>query len=235
MTTDNEKLLNMMKEGKISENEFKLLSSALEKKNPRISSLLSLAINPFQKIAGWYALILGSITIICMSYLGTIAKVYFPGIIDCLNSSVVKNPKMPLSFIFLFYQNIVCWFLLSILFILIAKFLQNKKLRMIDFFGTVALARFPFLFLALFLSIIQLVDPSFMNIDISKGIQIHMSFSMILFSLLTIGFGIWQIATYFYALKVSSGLVGKKLWISFILAIVLGEAISWQLTTLFSW
>lgn len=231
MTKDKEKLFNMLKEGKISETDFKVLSSALEKKNS--SSLLSLAINPFQKIAGLYALILGAITIICMSYLGTIAKVYFPGIIDCLNAAVVKNPKISPNFIFLLYQNIVCWFLLSILFIFTAKYFQNKKLRMIDFFGTVALARFPFLFLTFLLSIIQIVAPSFMNIDISQGIEIHLSFSMVLFSLMAIGFGIWQIAAYFYALKVSSGLIGKKLWISFILAIVVAEAISWKLTILF--
>lgn len=233
MKKDNEKLLNMLKEGKISENDFKVVSLALEKKKFSIPSLLLFAFNPFQKIAGWYALILGAITIIIMSYLGTIAKVYFPGIIDCLNSVVVKNPKTPLNFYLLLYQNIICWLVLSILFIGIAKYLPNKKIRMLDFFGTVALARFPYLLLTLLLSIIQIVNPSFMDIDLSKGVEIHLSMPMILFGLFAAGFGIWQITTYFYSFKVSSGLIGKKLWIGFILAMVLGEAISWQLTTLF--
>ena len=43
---------------------------------------------------------------------------------------------------------------------------------------------------------------------------------------------IWQIITYFYALKESSGLSGKKLSISFIAAILLGEMITSTLTML---
>lgn len=73
-----------------------------------------------------------------------------------------------------------------------------------------------------------------MNIDASKGTQIHISLEMIIFSLLAIGFLMWQITTYFFALKVSSGLSGKKLWVTFVLAMILGEAISWQLTNIFA-
>lgn len=233
MAKEKEKLLNMLKEGKITEHDYKLLSNTLNKKNSYLTSLFLMAINPFQKIAGAYALFIGLIVIIFMSYLGVFAKVYFPGIFDCLNSVVVKNPKTQPNFFLLLYQNVVCWLVLSLLFIVAARVFQKKGTRIIDFFGTVALSRFPFLILTAFLSIIQIIDPSFMNIDISKGFQFHMSFMMIVFSLLAIAFGVWQIITYFYALKESSGLTGKPLWISFIVTMVLGEAISWQLTTIF--
>ncbi len=233
MKKDVEKLTDLLNEGKISEGDFKLLSSALVNHKSGIQSLLSLTINPFQKIAGTSALLIGLIVIFMMSYLGVIAKVYFPGVIDCLNSAVVKNPRIPLSFSVLLYQNIICWFVLSILFFIGAKIFQGKKIRSIDFFGTVAFARFPFLLLTVLISIIQIVNPSFMNIDITKGIPSHMSFGMILFSLFAVGFGVWQITTYFFALKVSSGLTGRKLWMIFITAIVLGEAISWPLNNIF--
>lgn len=235
MKKDLEKLTDLFKNGKISEDDFKLLSAALVNRNSRIPSIFAIAINPFQRIAGASALIIGLMIIVIMSYLGVIAKVYFPGIIDVLNSVVVKNPQIPLSFQLLLYQNLVCWLILSILFFIGSKVFQPKKIRIIDFLGTVALARYPFLLVTAFISIIQIINPNFMNIDITKGIQSQMSFGMILFSLLVISFAIWQITTYFFALKVSSGLIGKKLWITFVVALILGEAISWPLTTLFTW
>ena len=233
MVSEKDKLLNMLKEGKISEAEFKMLSIALNKKNSTISPLFSMLINPFQKIAGWSSLIAGAIVITCMSYLGVIAKVYFTGILSILNSVVIKNPKIQLNFFLLLYQNMVCWLVMSSLFIMAAKISRKKGIRIVDFFGTVALARFPYLIFTAFISIIQIIDPAFMNIDISKGVQFHMSFTMILFGFVMFFCVIWQVTTYFYALKESSGLTEKHLWISFVTVLVLGEAISSMLTTIF--
>ncbi len=92
MKTDLEKLANLLSKGKISENEYKLLSTALENKNSKIQSILSIAINPFQKIAGISALIIGVMIILATSYLGILANVHFPGIID------VKIIRIPLGF-----------------------------------------------------------------------------------------------------------------------------------------
>jgi len=233
MNTENEKLRNMLKEGKITENDFQLLSTALDKRKPCISRLFTLAINPFQKIAGWYALFSGILVMCCMSYLGVIAKVYFPGILAVLNASTVKNPAVPINFSWGMYQNFVSWIILSILFIITAKIFKQRQVRLIDFFGTVALSRFPFLVLVVFISIIRVVNPAFMEIDITKGFPIHSSLSMVAFSFVVILCAAWQLTTYFYALKESSGLTGKKLWISFIVAIILGDIISSPLAMIF--
>jgi len=230
---ENERLLNMLRENKITDADYKILSAALDKKSSLISSVFSLIVNPFQKIAGLYALLIGIGVIISMSYLGVIAKVYFPGPISCLNSILIKNPKMQISFFLLLYQNIISWVVLTTLFIIAAKFFRQKRIRIIDFFGTVALSRIPYLVVVAIVSIIQVLNPSFMNIDIAKGIPIHLSFTMSVFSIVLILCAIWQITTYFYALKESSGLVGKKLWVSFIVAIILGEVISSPLSMIF--
>ncbi len=154
MTKEKERLRDMLKENKISEDDYKILSASLDKKPSFAEMMFSTLINPFQRIAGFYSLGAGLVVIFCMSYLGVVAKVYFPGILDCLNSSIVKNPKIPLSFFLLVYQNLVSWIVLTVLFIIAAKIFQQKRMRTIDFFGTVALSRFPFLILVVLLPIL---------------------------------------------------------------------------------
>ena len=122
---------------------------------------------------------------------------------------------------------------MTLLFIVFAKIFQQKRLRIVDFFGTTALSRFPFLILMIFLAIVRVVNPSIMDIDLTKGLQLHPSIFMSLFGVIVILCFIWEIVTYFYALSESSGLTGKKLWISFIAALILGEAISSPLTMIF--
>ena len=149
MTKDNDLLLNMLQEKKISEAEFKLLSSAIDKKPSWKDQLFTLLINPFHKIAGFYALAAGMAIIVLMSALGVIAKVYFVGILSILNASVVKNPKFQINFLMLLSQNLICWGVLSVLFMLAAKLCHQKRIRIIDFLGTVALSRFPYLIITL--------------------------------------------------------------------------------------
>lgn len=230
MTRENDRLLSMLKENKISKEEYKLLQSALHKKTSLVSWLLLLA-NPFQKFAGFSSLIVGLLIFVGLSYLAVIAKVYFPGILACVNASAMKNITTQPNFFLLFYQIVVSWLILAILFFVAARVFQQKRVRIIDFLGTVALARFPYLILTGFLSVIRVSNPAFLEIDIARS-PLHPSLMMSLFALVVVSCVIWQIITYFFALKESSGLSGKKLWISFIAAIILGEVISSMLTTL---
>jgi hypothetical protein len=190
-------------------------------------------INPFQKVAGLYALISGLIIIFCMSYLGVIAKCYSVGVMGSLNASVIKSQNIQPTFYLLLYQNLIVWLVMTLLFICFSKILQQKRLRLVDFFGTVALSRFPFLIMMIILAITRVTHQSFLDIDITKGLQLHPSIFMSLFSAAIILCFIWEVVMYFYALKESSGLTGKKLWISFIAALILGEVITSPLTMLF--
>lgn len=229
MTTEKDRLDEMLQNNKITKSEYHLLLSALNKKNS-FYVVFSFLVNPFQRIAGVYSLVIGLITLLAMSGLGLIAKVYFPGLITILNASAVKEPKVPLNFYLLLYQNAICWIVLTIIFIVIAKILQQKRIRIIDFIGTVALARFPFLILTGILCIIRLLYPSFLEIDLTKGVLVEPSVSLSAFFVVMITFVIWQITTYFNAFKESSGLIGKKLWIGFIIALILGEVTTNYLT-----
>lgn len=220
------RLLTMLSEHKINEHDFKILYEALNKKASRVYGIFTFAMNPFQKIAGLPALGLGFIVILLLSFLGTIAKVYFPGIFSCLNAYVVKNASTPLSFQILLFQNLISWGILSALFIISSFAFKQKRLRIVDFLGTTALARFPFLFLTGYIAIIQKVDPNFMAIDLEKGLEFHFTLPMILFMIVVLLSFSWQAITYFFAFKESSGLISKKLWIGFIASVVLGELIS---------
>jgi hypothetical protein len=158
--------------------------------------------------------------------------VYFPASLQVLNAHIIKDPNIHPTFLLLLYQNIICWVITSLLFLIAAKICLSKGTRIIDFFGTVGLSRFPFLIITFIIFVIQLINPNFMNIDLTKMIPVHPQFSMMVFGIVVSICGVWQIITYFYALKESSGLAGKKLWISFIVTMILADLISSQLTTL---
>ncbi|MBN9289036.1 MAG: hypothetical protein BGO43_01675 [Gammaproteobacteria bacterium 39-13] len=225
MASENERLATLLKENKITQDEYKLLYKALEKPSS-VRFVLTLLINPYQKIAGLWAFVIGIGIILIISYLGSIAKIYFPGLLGILNASMIKSPKMGTDFLFLLYQNTVIWAVLTGLFILAAKFLQQKGVRIIDFMGTVALSRFPYLILTGFLALMRTVNPRFMDVGMEQGLQLKPSILAVIFSSVVIICAVWHIVTYLYALKESSGLSGKKLWISFIACILIGEIIA---------
>jgi hypothetical protein len=78
-----------------------------------------------------------------------------------------------------------------------------------------------------------MINPSFMEVDIENGLNFDPSIMTSIFGFIVILCFIWEIATYFYALKESSGLIGKKLWGSFIASIIIGESIATPLTMIF--
>jgi hypothetical protein len=229
MNNEKELLKSLLEENKISKKDYSLLLAAFAKKVPLADETLSLIANPFQKIAGFPALIFGIAIIFFMSYLGTIAKVYFPGVIDCSNTALW--PKINFSFLVLIYQNLISWLVITAVFIAVTKILRQKRTRIIDFFGTTAFARYPYLLLVGIISIIRLFDPNNGNlIAIATGkASIHPIMESV-FSMIALLFALWQIVTYFFAFKESSGLIGKKLWLGFFVAMVSAEAISSLLT-----
>src|SRR5262245_2799818 len=105
-------LENMLAASKISDEDYKLLSAALDKKVA--DSFVSLLINPFQKIAGFYALVIGMIIIVSMSYLGVIANVFFDGVTGATIASSFKNAKIQPNFFFLLYENLLSLSILTI-------------------------------------------------------------------------------------------------------------------------
>lgn len=233
MSNERERLLTMLRENKISEEEYQLISGTLKKESTRFNRVFSFLMNPFQKIAGVKALLGGMVIFLAMASLGVKARLYFPGVLSCLNADVVKSASLHPTFYVLMYQLLVGWAVMVALFMACTLAFRQKGTRIIDFLGTIALARFPSLIMTVFLLAIRIVNPSVMDIDLSKGLPIHTPIMMaIFFEIPIVLLFMWQTATYFYALKESSGLVGKNLWISFMGSMVLGEVIAGSLATM---
>lgn len=168
---------------------------------------------------------------IIMSGLGVIANVYYDGIIGFIMPVGLKIAMKP-NFWLLLYQNAIGIIALALLFLAAAFLFKQKGIRAIDFLGTVALARYPLLISITLILLERLYQGSPVD-DVSGTIELHFSIVGTISNLIFMACMIWQIMTYFFALREASGLEGKRLWYGFIIAILLGEVIGIILTRLF--
>lgn len=226
-------LRKMLAEEKISEHDYQLLSAVVDKKPFTKETISSFIINPFQRLAGFQALAFGILIIIAMSFIGVYAGVYFEGVTGSTIASSFKNAKVQPNFLFLLYENAVTCLSLTFCFVVAAKIFGQKRIRLIDFLGTVTFSRLPYLILVTYIVIERWLRPSFYNFDPAKDYEFHFSIISMLSNSLWSLFYVWQIALYYHALKESSGLTGKKLWISFLISIVLCEIAGLYLTRVF--
>jgi len=98
VSLEKERIRKMLAEHKISAEDYKILLAALNAKHSKFNAIISLLINPFKKLAGLKAFIIGLVIILGMSYLGVTAKLYYSAVLDITNAAEVINPKVPLSF-----------------------------------------------------------------------------------------------------------------------------------------
>lgn len=176
--------------------------------------------NPFKYIAGGYSLIIGVLVLLFTALIGFYSNTHFPDLI-----SVKTGPDFPLQYLII--QSLSNWIVVSSIFYLISVIVSNSKVRVIDIFGTQALARFPYL-IASFIGfsnsvdnfgkyilwkLIQQGDP----IELNAG-DITMAISLIILTLLLT---IWLVILMYNAFKVSANLKGYKLNLLFIAGFIL--------------
>lgn len=231
MNKELERLMKMRKENKISESDFDMLSGALTKNSFCTTLENSLLINPFQKIAGLKAFSIGILLMLVMSAIGVHANVYMDGSIGYFTTNTVLKLARAPSFLLLLYQNMVACLSLAILFYLAARLLRQKGIRFIDFLGTVTFARYPTCISLIFFILEKWVRPELFHDDLSKGF--HFSLIGSLSSLLWTVCYIWQGMNYFFALKESSGLDGRRLWSAFLITMAIGDIVGIILTRFF--
>ncbi|MBA2651849.1 MAG: hypothetical protein H0U73_06250 [Tatlockia sp.] len=224
MDKENSKLVKMLKDNRISESEYQMLLTALHKKTFCTRLENSLLINPFQKIAGFKALLLGLLILVVLSLIGTYTDIYFDGILGYMFPVHLKAMKP--NFLLLLYQNCVAWLTLSFLFIITAKLLKLRGIRIIDFFGTVAMARFPLLITLVITLLIKNLDPELYSYDFTKDLELHLNFLGSLGNSILMLCFVWLLMTNLFAFKESSGAEGKKLWYGFICAMALGDMLA---------
>ncbi len=179
--------------------------------------------NPFYYIAGSKSLIIGIISILITGILAYQGNSHFNGIIDI-------NLRPSLSYWLSMLELIISWLLMGILLFIAGKIVSKSHIRIIDVFGTQAMARIPDFFIALAAMIpgSHRFLGALMN-GIHHGYAPAVSLDTVAFIItvtIAIFMTIWMVALMYRAFVVSCNVSGKKAAISFTIALFVGELIS---------
>jgi len=177
-------------------------------------------INPFKYIAGTSSLIAGVFIIILTAVIGFLSKTHFPDTI-----SIKISPDLSI-----WYYIIQCfsnWIVFSIIIYLAALLFSKSSVRVVDIFGTQALARFPYIpasFIG-FSDSLNRFGEYILWKYLQKGEPVDFSFSegvyAILLMIATLALTIWLIVLMYNAFKVSSNIKGSKSVILFIISLII--------------
>lgn len=172
--------------------------------------------NPFTRIAGWQAFIVGLVFVTLSGIIGTFTHILFDGVIDAHTTDQTISIKTSLIVLAI---NIAC---ISVA-MYVSGIFVSRQTRFIDILGTMTLARFP-LFLVAILGV--LVTPVSMEEMMQNPMVLFGDPQFILFILLIIPLMVWFVALMFNALKVSTGKSGGKLIAAFVVGLIGAEVLS---------
>ena len=186
-------------------------------------------INPFRHIAGIKSIILGIIIIFATSIVGYYSHTHFPDTI-----SIKTSPEF--SFWYFVIQNYSNWFVVATLFYTASIIFSKSSVRLVDVYGTQALARFPY-FIASFVGFSETLSAfsKYLLWTLMKqGEPIEISAIQIITAILIMVFSImltiWLITLMFNAFKISANIKGIKLILIFIIVLIISLLLSGFLT-----
>ena len=181
--------------------------------------------NPFRFVAGYKALLLGLAIILASAFFASLGNTHFDGVLD-----VHMGLEAPLWCFFA--EGLINWMCMVILLFFFALIVSRSSYRTIDILGTQALARWPYLVTAL----VMLPDANqrFVEYLMSKYTQttpiVAINYTdMFIFAfimILAILMMIWMVALMYRAYAVSCNIKGAKGIVTFIVSLVLAEALS---------
>ncbi|MEE4178274.1 MAG: hypothetical protein V2I46_12285 [Bacteroides sp.] len=193
--------------------------------------------NPFDYLAGGKALLIGLGLMVLASLAGTLTHVWFPGALD-LKLDYAGSYWIHLG------TSVMSWLVVLAVLYPLALGLTSSKIRLVDMAGTLALARAPQLLAALtgtgaivskamnnLLYTLtrdsgQAIPPQLLGtltpVDL-KGWEWFLAFNLMALQLLTI---IWMVALMYNAYRISANLKGNRAGISFVIGLLIAEALS---------
>ncbi|MYK39963.1 MAG: hypothetical protein F4049_07065 [Gemmatimonadetes bacterium] len=173
--------------------------------------------NPFHFLAGGQALVWGLACIALTAWLGGIFDFRFTGVI-----SFQRTAPAPLWHAIA--QGLMAWAIPSALLYIGGRLISRSRVRPIDVFGTLALARAPGLLIALLV-----VSPPFRDLTtslIAQGIS-HLSIAQLALlssvGIVLILLLVWMVLLMYRAFAISCNVAGGRAIAVFIAAIALGE------------
>jgi hypothetical protein len=186
-----------------------------------------LVCNPFTKIAGWKAFAVGAVIVCATVVVGYWNDAYFTAI----QMKAGRNLTPALCFAI---QTVG---LLSMVILMYpAALFLAKQVRFQDILGTVTLARYPYLFLALLMFYFnpkimpvteRLLETAASGGKISNALlPVADYLLLLLFALFAMLFIVWYIALLYNAFKVSTGIKGYKTAILLTAIILVSETVT---------
>jgi len=171
--------------------------------------------NPFIYIAGAKALLIGwGITLVTMA-ISFFSHAHFDGVIE-MHTSGHAAPVM----VYLIEQ-IIDWALAVLLFYPGGLLFSRSSIRFIDVAGTMALARWPMIFVSVIA--FGIVSP---DSDSVKVVLSHITPLSIALTFVCLIFSIWMIALMYNAFRLSCNMKGEKAAFVFIPTLLIAEIAS---------
>jgi hypothetical protein len=188
---------------------MKLFPSLKQKSNPDQTQYMNTWIfNPFRYVAGAKALIIGWLLMAGTACIAYFSHTHFDGVIDSHNGFVTSLSTQ-------FLEQFMVWFIAVFIFYFTGLFLSKSSIRLIDVAGTMALARWP----AIFIAFLYFALPGVPDIH-------HISTLFIVIALVALMFTAWMVALMYHAFVTACNLKGARAVIGFILALLVAELIS---------
>jgi hypothetical protein len=180
--------------------------------------VFSMLMNPFTRIAGWQAFGIGMIGIILMGIMGSMNGTAFDGVLDMHMKEITLIQSFEYLLISLACLVLVMW---------ITGLIISKKFRFIDILGTMTLAKFPYIILAIAGFFAEIPDMS--NV-MSDPYSVFMNIPFDILLALSLPVTIWNIILIYNAFRVSCDVSGSKLTIGLIIGLLIAEALSKVIT-----
>lgn len=168
--------------------------------------------NPFIYIAGFKSLLIGIAMMAISAWVGFLNNSHFDGVLD-------MHRAMAAQFHIFLLEVVIDWVSISLVLFVLGVILSKSKIRLVDVFGTQALARWPMIPAV----ILMVFIPDVKDMDLS---DIQSMNGLIVPAMVMLLFIIWFIALMFNAYKISCNLEGAKLKASFIGGLILAEILS---------
>jgi len=181
--------------------------------------------NPFRFVAGARALLLGLAVILISALLGSLSNTHFDGVLD-----VHTGQEAPL-WLFL-AEGLINWLCMAVVLIIFAYVVSRSSFRVIDIFGTQALARWPYLIAAIALlppgsqRYTQYLAWKFARIGSEVSCESTDVIFFVLATIIALLTLIWMVALMYRAYSVSCNIKGARAVGTFIAGIIAAEILS---------
>ncbi len=186
----------------------------------------SVIINPFSRIAGFQALLVGFAFIAATSVFAYIFGTHFNGLLD------IKFGSTEVEYLVFLLYGIINVSVVSILFYVSGGIVSKSRIRFIDVIGTQTLARYPYI-LAPFLNINGISERAgayimykFLNIGESVQIENYELILSAVFMLIMLLLIVWMIALMYNAYRIACNVKGANAVLSFIIVIFVAEILT---------